>query len=74
MRLRRLVLKRYSAREPGQGKALTRRTKTDNSKRDRLLHALRDVSTPALALDEEALDRNIAAMKAPRLPNLAIAF
>ena len=34
----------------------------DNSKRDRLLLALRDVSTPALVIDEEVLDRNIAAM------------
>jgi D-serine deaminase-like pyridoxal phosphate-dependent protein len=33
-----------------------------NTKTDRLFHALRDVSTPALVIDEEELDRNIAAM------------
>jgi D-serine deaminase-like pyridoxal phosphate-dependent protein len=34
----------------------------DNTKTDRLFRALRDVPTPALAVDEEPLDRNIAAM------------
>lgn len=34
----------------------------DNPKRDRLFHALRDVPTPALVIDEETLDRNIAVM------------
>lgn len=34
----------------------------DKLKRDRVFHALRDVPTPALVIDEEALDRNIAAM------------
>lgn len=34
----------------------------DNTKTDRLFRALRDVSTPALVIDEAALDRNVAAM------------
>jgi D-serine deaminase-like pyridoxal phosphate-dependent protein len=34
----------------------------DNLKRDRLLRVLRDVSTPALVIDEEVLDRNVAMM------------
>jgi D-serine deaminase-like pyridoxal phosphate-dependent protein len=34
----------------------------NNPKTDRLFRALRDVSTPALVIDEETLDRNIAAM------------
>ena len=34
----------------------------NNSKTDRLFHAMRDVPTPALVIDEEALDRNIATM------------
>ena len=34
----------------------------DKPKRDRLFHALRDVPTPALVIDEATLDRNIAAM------------
>lgn len=34
----------------------------ENTKRDRLFRALREVSTPALVVDEEALDRNVAAM------------
>jgi D-serine deaminase-like pyridoxal phosphate-dependent protein len=33
-----------------------------NPRPDRLFHALRNVPTPALVIDEEALDRNIAAM------------
>jgi D-serine deaminase-like pyridoxal phosphate-dependent protein len=36
----------------------------DNLKRDRLFRALRDVSTPALVIDEETLDLNIEAMAA----------
>jgi D-serine deaminase-like pyridoxal phosphate-dependent protein len=35
---------------------------TANRNRDRLLRALRGVPTPALVIDEETLDRNIAAM------------
>lgn len=34
----------------------------NNPTTDRLFHALRHVPTPALVIDEEALDRNIAAM------------
>lgn len=34
----------------------------DNPKRDRLFRALRDVPTPALVIDEETLERNVAAM------------
>lgn len=34
----------------------------DNSGQDRLLHAMREIATPALVVDEPALDRNIAAM------------
>lgn len=34
----------------------------ENTKRDRLFRAMRDVATPALVIDEETLDRNIAAM------------
>lgn len=35
---------------------------TENPNRDRLFRALRDVPTPALAIDEPALDRNVAMM------------
>lgn len=37
---------------------------TNNPKADRLFRALQDVPTPALVIDEAALDRNIAAMAA----------
>ncbi len=36
----------------------------DNARMDRLFRALQDVPTPALVVDEEALDRNIASMAA----------
>lgn len=36
----------------------------NNPDKDRLFRALRDVPTPALVIDEQALDRNIAAMAA----------
>ncbi len=36
----------------------------DNQKTDQLFHALRNTPTPALVVDEEALERNIAAMAA----------
>jgi D-serine deaminase-like pyridoxal phosphate-dependent protein len=45
-----------------KAKRLREEQEMENTKRDRLLHALREVSTPALVIDEEVLDRNVATM------------